>query len=126
MRRLDCLIAVEPSHLSESVYQIFLVTDFEIFTFAFASEIEPVYCLCLCVHESSRVLFAYACACHSDDVVGGLVRDGVEMSIRKVYVLLADYEVDGKDIMPDFIMHWHCAENQKNDSDCYQGRCQYR
>ena len=51
MTRPDCKI-VEPC-LSESVYQIFLVTDFEVFAFAFAGEVEPVYCPCLSVHESS-------------------------------------------------------------------------
>ena len=120
MRRLDCLIAVEPSHLSESVDQIFLVTDFEIFAFAFAGEIEPVYCLCLCVHESSRVLFAETCASHSDDVVSDPFGDRVEMSISKINCVLADYIFYSKFVAIYLVLHRHSAENQEDNSDCYQ------
>ena len=114
------MIAVEPSHLSESVDQIFLVTDFEIFAFAFAGEVEPVYCLCLCVHESSRVLFAETCTCYSDYMVGDLVGDRIEMSISKIDRVLADYIFYSKLIAIDLVLHRHSAEDQEDNSDSYQ------
>lgn len=120
MRRLDCLIAVEPSHLLESVDQIFLVTDFEIFAFAFAGEIEPIYCLCLCVHESSRVLFSETCASYSDYMVGDLVGDRIEMSVGKIDCVLADYIFYSKFVAIYLVLHRHSAENQEDNSDCYQ------
>ena len=121
MRRLDCLIAVEP-FLSESVYQIFLVADFEVFAFAFAGEVEPVYGPCLSVHESSGVLFAETCACHSDYMVIYLIWYGIEMGVCKIDRVLSDDVFDGKCLAIDLVFHGHCAEDQEDNSDSYQHR----
>ena len=99
---------------SDSVDQIFLLSYLEVDFFAFAGEIELVFCPCLCVHVVAGVLLSDTCASDADDVVERVFRDRVEVGFCHVYLFLSDDELYNEGVAFKGVLDGECAQDQQD------------
>jgi hypothetical protein len=84
--------------LTDAVYQILLVTDLEIYSFAIAGQIEYIFVLGLGVLEVSGVLLADTGSIGSDQVAVYIIGHRQKLGVSNIYDFLADYKMYSKSI----------------------------
>ena len=93
------------------IYQVLLVANLEIDSFAISSKVEDILVLGLGVLEMAGFLLAYTRAVRSDEVFVNIIRNWKELGICYIYDLLANNEVYSKCIILNRVLYWNGTEN---------------